>query len=148
MNKVINPMPMTGTSRDGRLMHYSVGAIIEDHGRFLLMDRMFEPYGWASMAGHVDEGEDFLTALMREGREELGTNLISMQFLREQELSWNYCRSADVHYWQLYRAMVDRLQVAVNPHEAKSWGWFSREEMAKMPLEPVWKHWFTLEGIL
>ena len=148
MNAELNPLPMTGTSRDGRLMHYSVGAIIEDHGRFLLMDRMYEPHGWAGMAGHVDEGEDFLTALLREGREELGTALISMQFLREQEVPWNFCRTAEAHYWQLYRATVDPTRVRVNPHEAKSSGWFTREEMAKMALEPVWKHWFTLEGIL
>lgn len=148
MNATVNPLPMTGTTRDGRLMHYSVGAIIEADGLFLLMDRMFEPYGWAGMAGHVDEGEDFVTALLREGREELGTPLISVQFLREQEVPWNFCRSAPAHYWQLYRATVDPARVRVNPHEAKGFGWFNREGMAMIALEPVWKYWFTLEGIL
>ncbi len=143
------PMPKTGTTSDGRLMHYSVGAIIEnDRGEYFLVDRRFEPYGYACMAGHIDEGEVPLTALLREGREELGTELRDVAFLREEEVPWNTCYRAPAHYWYLYRATVDPSAVKVNPHEAKRSGWFSREQLRTLVLEPVWKHWLTLEGIL
>ncbi len=31
----------------------SVGAIIEKDGKFLMIDRVNPPYGWAGVAGHV-----------------------------------------------------------------------------------------------
>jgi len=143
------PQPKVGVASDGRPMHYSVGAVIEDEqGRLLLMDRRFEPYGFASMAGHVDEGEDPLTALMREGLEELHTPLRDVVFIREEEVLWNRCWRADVHYWWLYQATVDSASVRIDPHEAKGWGWIEREELPKVPLEPVWAHWLKLTGYL
>lgn len=156
----VKPVPKLGRSSDGRLMHYSAGAIIQDgQGSFFLMDRMFEPYGFAGMAGHVDEGEDPLAALKREGWEELHTELRDVVLLREEEVPWNFCRSARVHYWYLYRATVDPALVRVDPHEAKGSGWFTKNEIwaarygegeigCPLILEDVWRHWFELEGII
>jgi 8-oxo-dGTP pyrophosphatase MutT (NUDIX family) len=148
------PKPKVGTASDGRLMHYSAGAIIEDEqGRVLLLDRKYEPFGFAGMAGHIDEGEDPLTALMREGHEEIGTELQNVRLVREEELPWNYCRNdgvnrVEVHYWCLYRATVNSGDVRVDPHEAKRWGFFGRGELPHLVLEPVWEHWLKLEGYI
>lgn len=142
-------LPKTGKASNGALLHYSVGAIIQDRsGEIFMMDRKFEPYGYACMAGHIDVGEEPLAALMREGREELSTELQEVTFLREQEVLWNRCYKAPSHYWYLYRASVDRSQVRINPEEAHRGGWFSPEQLRTLPLEPVWKHWLTLEKVL
>ncbi len=150
MTDTHDPKPKMGTASDGRPMHYSAGAIIEDPatGEFLLLDRKFPPLGFAGMAGHVDEGEDPLTAVHREGREELGTEIFDVVLLAEAEVPWNTCRHGDVHHWYLYQARVDRAKVRVDPHEAKGWGWFTREQLKDLNIEPVWKLWFTLRGIL
>ncbi|MDP1690230.1 MAG: NUDIX hydrolase [bacterium] len=156
----MKPMPIIRKSKDGRPMHDSVGAIIKDgQGRYFLMDRKYEPYGFAGMAGHVDEGEQPLEALMREGREELHTDLRDVVLLREEEVPWNFCWKAPVHYWRLYQATVDPALVNVDSHEARRSGWFTKEEIwaatyvregVEYPLilEDVWRHWFELEGIV
>lgn len=152
--KTIKPVPKLGTSSDGRPMHYSVGAIIQnENNEYFLMDRKYEPYGFAGMAGHIDEGEYPLQALMREGREEIGAELHNVRPLFAEEVPWNHCRNdgvhrIEVHFWHLYSARVNSRDVKVNEHEAKRWGWFSKEALASMTLEPVWEHWFKKVGIL
>ena len=163
--KAEKPTPKMGTASDGRPMHYSVGAIITDEqGRFLLLDRRHEPYGFAGMAGHVDDGEEPADALMREGREEIGVNLLYFQYVCEEEVPWNHCRSdgahrIEVHYWHLYRATVHSDNVTVDPREAKRWGWFTKDEIRSgwyerrgarhaLVLESAWVHWFKKVGIL
>ena len=142
--------PKMDVASDGRPMHYSVGAIIEDASthEFFLMDRQFAPYGFAGMAGHVDEGEDALTAVKREGLEELGTELYDIELIHEGEVPWSKCWKCDVHYWYLYRAKVDRSKVKVDVHEAKSWGWFNRAKLKTLALEPIWRHWFEKFGVI
>ena len=55
--------PKQGKSKDGKLMHYSVGALIKKDGKYLLIDRVKPPLGFAGIAGHIDEGEDEIKAL-------------------------------------------------------------------------------------
>lgn len=51
---------------DGKVHHYSVGALIELNGKYLLIDRAIPPLGFAGVAGHIDEGEAPEHALARE----------------------------------------------------------------------------------
>ena len=69
MSKV---QPKIGRSRNDDTMHYSVGAIIERDGKYLLTNRMKPPPGYASLSGHIDEGENPDVALLREVMEESG----------------------------------------------------------------------------
>ncbi|MEK6959849.1 MAG: NUDIX domain-containing protein, partial [Nanoarchaeota archaeon] len=62
----------TTLTPDGQKMHYSVGAVIERNGLYLLIDRAKPPFGFAGIAGHVDEGESAEQAIIREVREESG----------------------------------------------------------------------------
>lgn len=131
-----------GKSSDGKEMHYSVGVIVEHNGKYLLLDRVNPPYGFASPAGHMDEGEKPQDAAAREVREETGIELENLDFLHEEEVSWNYCKSVDVpHHWYVYKAKVPSENFVQN-EESKSMAWYTKEEIAKLNLEPVWKHWF------
>ena len=49
--------PKQALNSKGNPMHFSVGAVIESGGKYLLIDRDMEPLGFAGIAGHVDEGE-------------------------------------------------------------------------------------------
>jgi 8-oxo-dGTP pyrophosphatase MutT (NUDIX family) len=159
------PLPRLGTSSDGRPMHYSAGAIIEnERGEYFLMDRKYEPYGFAGMAGHIDAGEYPLQALIREALEEIGAKLHNIRLFFVEEVLWNFCwndgvHRTGVHEWHLYSARVNSRDVKVNKHEAKGWGWFTKDEIRTgkyvregvehtLTLEPVWEHWFKLVGIL
>lgn len=140
--------PKAGISSDGREMHYSVGAVIELGGRYLLIDRVKPPLGFAGIAGHVDAGEDVTEALRREVREESGLEVEKYEPLFEEEVGWNVCsRGVPVHYWYLFRCGVSG-DVRHNILEAKSIGWYSVEDIRSLKLEPVWEYWFKKLGIL
>jgi len=61
--------PKSGKSSKGKEMHYSVGALVKKEDKYLLIDRMNPPLGFAGLAGHIDEGEDAVNALKREVEE-------------------------------------------------------------------------------
>ena len=130
-----------GTSSDGREMHYSAGVIIECKGKYLLLDRINPPFGLACPAGHIDEGEDPKVACLRELREETGITLEDVEFICEEEILWNFCKSAEVHYWYLYKAQVESESVTLEKEGAKSISWYSAEEMKSLNLEKVWEYW-------
>jgi len=134
--------PKSGISKQGKPMHYSVGAIIKKGNKYLLIDRVKPPYGFAALAGHIDEGENAEQALLREVREESGLKVLSYELLCEEELDWNWCsKGIGAHYWYLYKCEVEG-DINQNKAETKSIGWFSESEIKKLKLEPVWKHWF------
>ncbi len=132
-------------------IHYSVGAVIEKDGNYLLIDRKNPPYGFAGIAGHIDEGEKPIEALKREVFEESQLKVKNQELLFEEELDWNYCsKGINTHYWYLYDCTW-KGKVKKN-NEAKSIGWYSKEEIQELnrgnKLEEVWKYWFEKLGIL
>src|SRR3989344_3467232 len=142
----------TDTASDGRKRHHSVGIVLDYNGKYFLLDRKFEPYGWAGPAGHIDVGEEPEEALIREVCEEIGVDLVTFEKVCEEEVLWCYCGNpsdnAQVHYWYLYRARAASQEIKLDRHEAKKGGWFTAAELSNLTLEPVWKHWFTKLGIL
>ena len=130
-----------GIASNGELLHYSAGALIKKDDKYLLVDRVNPPYGFAGLAGHVDEGESGDDTITREVTEESGLKILSYKLLFEEEILWNYCRSAPSHKWRLYECETEG-QIIQNKQETKSIEWYSREEIKKLNLEPVWKYWF------
>lgn len=134
--------PKIGKSKDNRIMHYSIGAIIENKEEYLLIDRLKPPFGFAGLAGHIDDGESEIEALVREIKEESGLNVTHHELLFEDELDWNECsKGVRVHYWYLFRCNV-KGEISQNTRETKSIGWYSKKEIKKLSLEPVWDYWF------
>lgn len=138
-----------GTASDGRPMHYSVGIFLEnEQDEICLMDRRFKPFGLACPAGHVDEDEvlegiaDAEEIAKRELFEETGIRAHRLQFVCKEEVPWNACWKAEVHYWYLFRYRARSTELKLDPEEAKSGGWRKRASITLDALEPVWKHWF------
>ena len=135
-------IPKAGKSQKNQTMHYSVGALIKKDDKFLLIDRVKLPYGFAGIAGHIDEGESELKALTREVEEESGLKVTEHALLLEEELDWNWCsKGIDVHYWYLFECEVTG-ELKRNYTETKSVGWYSKAEIKQLKLEPVWEYWF------
>ena len=140
--------PKLGKSREGEDMHYSVGALIKRNGKFLLIDRTNPPYGFAGIAGHIDDGESPESALVREVEEESGLRVKSFKLLFEEEIGDNMCkRGINIHYWRLYECEVEG-ELKRNEKETKSIEWYSQSDLNKLKLEPVWKYWFKKLGYL
>lgn len=136
--------------RDGRIVHFSVGAIIELEGKLLLIERDTLPPGWAGVAGHVDAGEDPLPALYREVLEEVSLDIVKTTLLREEFVEWNWCDSGVTgHHWHLYHVEIAGIDhIKPQGGEVKTLAWFTREELAHLPLEEVWRYWFEETGYL
>jgi len=123
-------------------MHFSVGALIQKNGKYLLIDRASPPFGFAGVAGHIDEGEEPSEALNRELKEESGLTLKHAAMLIEEEVDGNVCsKGTTIHYWYVYGCEVTGT-VKRNLRETKSIGWYSAEEIKKLKLEPIWQYWF------
>lgn len=135
-------IPKLGLSKEGKEMHYSVGALIEKNGKYLLIDRAKPPFGFAGLAGHIDQEETEVEALAREVEEESGLKVEECKLLFEEELGWNTCsKGITSHYWYLFECEVSG-EVKRDSTEEKSIGWYSKEQIAKLKLEPVWEYWF------
>ena len=134
----------------------SVGGICEDNGKILMIFRRYEPYGWACPAGHVEEGEHVEDALIKEFDEEVGLKVVGMEQLAKEEVPWNNCYQSEGagHRWGVFKAFclgelkVGEEETVTDPKTGKSWGWFTREEIGDLELEPVWRYWFEKLGYI
>ncbi|MFC1613372.1 NUDIX hydrolase, partial [Patescibacteria group bacterium] len=128
--------------KKGKKMHYSVGALIEKDGKYLLIDRVNPPYGFSGIAGHIDENENETEALIREVKEESGLKVIKHSLLFEEEVDGNEChRGIKTHYWYVFNCDVVG-EISQNEREVKSIGWYTKEQIRDLKLEPVWEYWF------
>lgn len=126
--------------RDGKPIHFSVGAIIEKDGQTLLIDRANPPYGLACPAGHVDTDEEPEPAMRREVLEETGLEVVNSELLIEEFVPWNKCtKGVQGHYWYVFRVEAEG-DLKPKEREAKSTGWYALKNVAH--LEPVWEYWF------
>ena len=135
------PKPKEET-RDGKLIHYSVGALIEKDGKYLLIDRNTPPLGFAGVAGHIDENEAPEQSLKREVEEESGLKVEKYELLLDEFVDWSWCnKGVTGHHWYLFECEASG-ELKRSFRETKSIGWYSKEEIKKLKLEPVWEHWF------
>lgn len=142
------PIPKEGKSKDGITLHYSVGALIKVGGRYLLIDRAIPPFGFAGLAGHIDQGETEIEALKREVKEESGLKVERWRLIFEEEIIWNKCASGfKGHHWLLFECLVSG-EIKQNYKESKSIGWYKKEDIKKLKLEPVWEYWFKKLGVI
>lgn len=132
----------------GRQIHYSVGAVIERGGKYLLIERGVPPPGFAGVAGHLDEGEDEKEAIVREVEEETGLRVERAELVGEDFLEWNWCsKGVTGHYWYVFACEVSG-DIARDERETKSVGWYGAEEIKALPLEDAWKYWFEKLNII
>ena len=142
------PKEKEGKTKEGGTLHYATGALIERDGKYLLIDRAIPPFGFAGPAGHVDEGEDALQALAREVKEEVGLDISKPELLFEEELHWNWCsKGVTSHHWHLFKCNASG-DIKRSEGETKSVGWYTKEEIKNLKLEPVWEHWFRKLNVI
>jgi len=127
--------------RDDEMIHPCVGAIIIRNDEILMIERQKFPFGWACVAGHIDEGEEPVISLIREVKEESGLDVISHELLFEEEINNPCRRGVNYHYWYVYKCDVTG-DFIENKDEVKNIKWENIDNLKKLNLEPVWKYIF------
>jgi len=143
--------------------HTSVGMLIWNDDKLLLVERSKFPFGFAPPAGHMDGDASYEESAKREVEEEVGLKVENLELLVEGRKE-NKCRREDGswHYWKIYKAettgevqrsldetkqaiwlSVDELKLLSQKTEEYLAGKISEEEWQKNPgLESVWYEWF------
>lgn len=87
--------------------HKSVGMLVFNGPKLLLIERAKAPFGFAPPAGHVDDDTTFEEAAKRELKEEVGLDTISLSLVAEGRKQ-NLCRrrGGTWHYWKIYQMQV------------------------------------------
>ncbi len=107
--------------------HTSVGiVVINTVGNLLLIERAKFPFGFALPAGHVEDGESFEEAAVRELGEEVGIKNVALTLLAKGRKE-NPCRreNGTWHQWEIFGAIrrVDEAEVKRSLDETKKTIW-------------------------
>ena len=131
-DEVIGRAPRSEVHARG-LLHRAVHVLVFNaRGEMFLQKRSKtkdrEPSRWgAACSGHVDSGEDYDTAALRELGEELGWQPGSRL---ERILRIEACRETDQEFVWVYRCNGEG-PFTLNADEVETGGWFSREQIER-----------------
>jgi len=112
--------------------HTSVGMLVRDGDRLLLIERKKFPFGFAPPAGHVDDDPTYEAAAIRELSEEVGLEAVSLELVLEKDKP-NHCRRKDGtwHHWNVYN-VTTKGDIKRSEEETKQAGWFSITEVREL----------------
>lgn len=148
--------------------HTSVGMLIKKDDKYLLIERMKFPFGFAPPAGYLD-GDEYEEGARRELIEEVGLNPVSLKLVYEGKKE-NICRreNGNWHYWKIYEVQVTG-KIKRSEDEIKQAGWYSIEQIKNLAaktkayltgkveqekwesnpgLESFWYEWFKESGLI
>ena len=141
----------------------SVGMLIWQNDKLLLIERKLFPFGFAPPAAHIDDKGSFENAAKEEVQEEVGLNLVKLELLTEGKKD-NKCRreGGSWHYWKIYKVEAEG-DLKPSKDETKQTGWYTREQIRNLSertarylngeiseeewqthpgIETVWYEWF------
>lgn len=147
----------------------SVGVLISNDNRLLLIQRARPPHGWAPPAGHIDGDPSAEVAGIREVREETGLVVSRLEVIHQVTMQ-NACRRGGTwHAWTVCRAVTTSFHLNLNPNETNGALWLCPQGLAHMAqrtddfvtrqlnecewrlspgLEPVWRELLRDVGVL
>lgn len=117
----------TDAVKKGCIRRASRIMVFNDSGQILIQKRsqhISKPLLWDnSAAGHVDEGETFLEAAVRELEEELGLSGYDLDEVVASHRSGNFFNT-------LYKVTIpDETKIIFDPHEVQEVVWMSVDEL-------------------
>lgn len=120
------------------MSHVVVGIIKKDNPLSYLLVSSKRDFGeftgfYYPAGGHIEDGEDEITALKREIKEELGLDVMGTEKIvdtdgdiKDQKTSWYFCE-------------VNNFDFVVDNEELRDSGFFTKEEIEKMNIWPATK---------
>jgi ADP-ribose pyrophosphatase YjhB (NUDIX family) len=115
--------------------HTSVGMLVRDGGKLLMIERAKYPFGFAVPAGHVDGDATFEDAARRELMEEVGLKSEELLLVFDARKD-NPCRrdGGTWHHWKVYETSTTG-RLAGNKDETRQARWFSTDEIKRLSLK-------------
>jgi len=110
----------------------SVGQIIRDGNKIVVIERANYPEAFALPAGHVDGDPNFYDAMLREIKEEAGLEVEENKLVFEEDIN-NPCKreGGTHHLWKVYEALNWSGELKAGS-DAKKAVWFSPAELQKI----------------
>jgi 8-oxo-dGTP pyrophosphatase MutT (NUDIX family) len=107
---VIDPIVKWWVTEDKEYWHESEGVFVRNpEGKFLFFERLIYPFALTVPSGHLDVGEDALTATYRETKEEVGIEAKELTKIATEDIVGDSCRrGADAHRWHAYLLVLDK----------------------------------------
>lgn len=135
---VIDPVVKWWLAEDKEYWHESEGVFIRNtQGKFLFFERLIFPFALTVPSGHVDAGEDALTAAYRETEEEVGIKADALIKIATEDIIGDSCRrGADAHRWHAYLLPLEEdVKIEVTEKdEGRQPVWLSLEEALQKKL--------------
>jgi 8-oxo-dGTP pyrophosphatase MutT (NUDIX family) len=125
----------------------AVVLLVDDRGWVLLQERdEFAPRAanqWGMVGGHVEDGEDFGTAVYREVAEEIGVDLPAGSLTLWQDAEYNY---PDGHHgrYQVFAARVDLTDEDITVGEGRQIVFVDPERILQLDLAGSSQHFLPL----
>jgi len=135
---------------NGEIIHRSVGALITNNGKVLLLKRRKYPYKYSIPAGHLEKNEDPDKAVMREVMEETGieSDFEAFKQVFKGKIDDPCRRGCDIHDWNLYRLELDKRPDTSSNEEAERLEWVEKSEVAEKELTAPTKKFIVEKGLL
>lgn len=110
----------------------SVGQIIRNGNRIVVIERRNYPEAFALPAGHVDKDTTFADAVARETKEEVGVSIIENKLIFSEDID-NPCKREDGthHFWEVYEATEWQGELKAGS-DAKAYRWVMLAELQQM----------------
>lgn len=129
-------------------MHSSVGAIIKQNNKILMLDRLNIPLGWACPAGHIEDGETPEQTIVREIKEETNLAAVNYKLIIHEAVDFGTCRRGFTgHDWYVYEIIDWQGEVKLS-YEHKAMGWKTIKEIKQLQLEEIWQYFFKKLNII
>jgi isopentenyldiphosphate isomerase len=120
---------------EGLIQQISRVMVEDENGNILLQKRAGHkrlfPNRWDnSVAGHVDEGEDYLKAAFREMEEEIGLNGVELQEIGYFYTSFMFNHMKLNQFQRIYKTVISQdTGFKLDPDEVSEVKWFTKAEL-------------------
>ena len=115
--------------------HTSVGMLVWNDDKLLLIERMKFPFGFSCPAGHVDGDNSYEESAKRELKEEVGLDAAGLELEIEGRRD-NKCRREDGgwHHWKVYSVDANG-EVDSSKDETKGFVWADKDKINELGLK-------------
>ncbi|MBP6925449.1 MAG: NUDIX domain-containing protein [Candidatus Pacebacteria bacterium] len=126
------------SEHDKHIYRVSALWVTNSQGQFLIAQRAFtkkhHPGKWGpAVAGTVDEGETYLSNIIKEAQEEIGIEIVERDLILGPKTDTLDKKYRHFVQWYFYRTDMPLHEFKISQDEVADIRWFTKEEVEKEP---------------